>query len=219
MSSLSPPEGEAEKNSDTETASMFYKETRDHIKHEDALINNRMTWLVGLQAFLFGACGFSLSAQATIESARVLLLIAHDPIPGGRDALDGELLKTLTIISRARLGLALTGIGSALGLFVGILAAAFSMGSLVKAWIEKYPAESRTYPQIMGNIKMFKTVGKYAGLSPALTLPWLCIGVWTVLEDSVDLLKYVELATVLVIMLWVIIYYAFKLGRLVEAKT
>jgi hypothetical protein len=205
-------------NSASISPDMFYKETRDHIKHEDMLINNRMTWLIGLQAFLFGAYGFSLSAQSTVESARVSLSLAKDV---SDSALNLELTNSLTIISTARLGFALTGICSALALFVGIVAASFSMGSLVKVRNEKYPKECQQYPQIMGNTKIFRTVGKYAGLSPALTLPWVCIYVWGVLgvlEDKIDLLKYIEIATILVFCLWIIIYLAFKVGRWVEAK-
>jgi hypothetical protein len=155
----------------------FYRETRRQIQHEDRLINYRVRWLLVLQAFLFGAYGFSLSAQAISEK---------------------EHLSDLTdLIMRTRDGLALAGILASFLLLFGIIAAAISMASLVAAW-EKRPEQVRAeFPQIIGRVRIGR-LGRgtfHLGLLPTYLLPVVSCTAWLLLHpDKLQIVAYTAAA-------------------------
>ena len=39
---------------------------RDYIKHEDDLVNHRLTWLLTIHGFLYATCGFTLQARPEV---------------------------------------------------------------------------------------------------------------------------------------------------------
>src|SRR3954447_26689699 len=85
------------------------------IKHEDGLCNQRMTWLITLQSFLFGAYGFSLGSGLT----------------SGKELLE-----------MARNGFFFMGCASSLVIFVALFAAKKSIDRLVDKVIAHPPPGS-----------------------------------------------------------------------------
>lgn len=137
----------------------FYKAIRDQIVHEDNLCNQRMTWLITLQAFLFGAYGFSLSAESNQNGVNL------------RD----------TIIT-ARTGMAMVGILSSLVVIVALFAAKRSIDRLVDRWYDSYPEEAKTFPQIIGNYAPAKRRGTRLGQVPIFSIPIIFPLVWLYIQ-------------------------------------
>lgn len=61
---------------DQSEAIKLYEVFRDYLKHEDALVNNRLTWTLTIQGFLFAAYG--LSIQKRLDVLEKLSPNAHD---------------------------------------------------------------------------------------------------------------------------------------------
>ena len=147
--------------SDKPHTDFFYKAIRDQIEHEDHLCNNRMTWLITLQAFLFSAYGFSLSAQAVLRD-------------GNSDLV--------SIINNARLCFAAVGVASSLAILAALGAATLSISRLVAKWY-KVPAKVRSrYPQIIGNSTKDRPGGTRLGQLPLFTIPVVSIVLWAIIS-------------------------------------
>ena len=147
--------------SDKAHVEFYYKELRDHIKHEDNLCNNRMTWLITLQAFLFSAYGFSLSAQAVIKNDNAELS---------------------SIISSARLCFAAFGVVSSWAILLALTAAALSISRLVARWYEVPAIVRMKYPQIIGNSTKQRPGGTRLGQLPLFLIPVASIVMWAVIS-------------------------------------
>lgn len=148
------------------TNEKFFELTRAQIEHEDRLINNRVTWLLSLQAFLFGAYGFTVSAQATLLAQKVDV-----------SALD--------FVDHARRGLAIMSFFASVVLLTGVAAAAGSMAQLVSRWddrLRKAGNVDSDYPQVIG--RAVSGLGIYGGLAPTYALPVLAALVWVFLEPN-----------------------------------
>lgn len=55
-----------------EQVEQIYALYRDYLKHEDGLINHRVTWLVGVQSFLIATFGFAYQKKYEILSKALL---------------------------------------------------------------------------------------------------------------------------------------------------
>jgi hypothetical protein len=133
----------------------FFELTRKQIEHEDSLVNNRTTWLLSLQAFLFAAYGFSLSAKSNLK-----------PLGGPTSTIDEKYTQQLQtsleishqLINSARVLFAWMTFLSSIVLLCGIAAAAASMNKLVKQWRDRVKAKSigeTAYPQIIGRLFLY----------------------------------------------------------------
>lgn len=145
-----------------------YNSTRDHVKHEDDLINHRMTWLITLQAFLFGAYGFSLSAEASLTT------ISNAQLFGKRDLV-------LLDIYSARAGLAYIGVASSAIMLFPLISAGRAILRVARDWNEYVSnlTPPIQVPNIIGNAD--RPLMYYLGLVPILGLPIASIGVWLLL--------------------------------------
>ncbi|AFY37151.1 hypothetical protein Lepto7376_0753 [[Leptolyngbya] sp. PCC 7376] len=130
-------------------AQKFYELTREQIKHEDQLLNNRTTWLLVLQGFLFSAYSISISAEA--------IALNHNSFQ--------ELEERLNLVRKC---IAISGITSSIVIAIGILAASRSIYALVKSWDKNFDQQQKSqYPQIIGK----ELLGIRGGLIPVLVLP------------------------------------------------
>jgi hypothetical protein len=133
----------------------FYTQLRDQIVHEDNLCNQRMTWLIALQAFLFGAYGFSLSAEGAA---------------GAKDISQ--------VINSARTGFAVAGVLSPIPVLAALWAAVRSIGALVDRWHRDFPESVGRSPQIIGNHSPERSRGTLLGQTPLFAIPVLLSAVW-----------------------------------------
>jgi hypothetical protein len=156
-------------------ATKFYKLIRAQIVHEDNLCNHRMTWLVALQAFLFGAYGFSLSAESGPNASAIAETIA-----------------------KARAGIALVGMITPIVTAAAIWAAIRSIGRLVDRWHERSPDEVNSHPQIIGNHSMEYRRGTYLGQVPLMSIPFICFCGWFYIgfENTYPILSYLAYVAV-----------------------
>jgi hypothetical protein len=54
---------------DPREAVCIYQQFRDYAKHEDGLINNRMTWIFNIHGFLYATYGFTIQKKLEVISA------------------------------------------------------------------------------------------------------------------------------------------------------
>lgn len=172
----------------------FFKQTRDQIKHEDNLINNRVTWLIAVQAFLFAAYGFAFSSQSTaiasiVKEANLSKegLQQFSKIIAEVCKADSSPVEFISSVEYAKETLAAIGVLSAGLIMWGIVAAAKSMGDLVDGW-ERGPGKrcAENYPQIIG--RGVPPQGIIAGLVPPFALPISFCIMWIYLEKAKPLI-------------------------------
>jgi hypothetical protein len=136
----------------------YYLQIRDQIKHEDNLSNNRMTWLISLQSFLFAAYG--IAANGTKSE----------------------------LIDAARIAFSLTGIFSSIAITLALFAAKHSVNKLVEAWFatEYFKHRSKDdYPPIIGTYSEENSKGTRLGFLPLLMIPLFCSCSWLVILSGV----------------------------------
>ena len=90
---------------DFERASWFYEKIREQVRSEDSLYNQRIIWLISMQAFLFATLGLILQAYLTEEINRssplltgsfilialtgiLVAMVANQVLANGRNALN-----------------------------------------------------------------------------------------------------------------------------------
>jgi hypothetical protein len=54
---------------------LIYKTFREYIRHEDALINNRMTWVFTIHGFLYATYGFTIQKKLEVDNNIVSTLV------------------------------------------------------------------------------------------------------------------------------------------------
>lgn len=126
----------------------YYLQIRDQIKHEDNLCNNRMTWLISLQSFLFGAYGFTANISPSNTS-----------------------------IETARSAFCTVGIISASAIALSLMASRQSSNKLVDRWFASI-YYSDAFPPIIGTYSKIKRRGTRLGYYPLLIIPSGCIIAW-----------------------------------------
>lgn len=57
-------------------AVLIYQQFRDYAKHEDGLINNRMTWIFNIHGFLYATYGFTLQKKLEIISSNSTTILS-----------------------------------------------------------------------------------------------------------------------------------------------
>lgn len=127
---------------------------RELIRHEDGLINNRVTWLLVLQGFLFNAFVGGVGLLFGKESSR--------PIPGA-------LVVTGLIV------IALLGIATNI-IILNVTNIAFQQMERVRDWWNKTGLSER-FPPLSGQLGR----GMFYRLFSTGRMPFFLIGAWVVL--------------------------------------
>lgn len=139
-----------------------YEIHRDYIKHEDSLINNRLTWLLVVQGLIFSAYSGLTTTMVNIYAGCDKNCLTN---------LDSQLSSIQRLLSTlAWVGL-LVGIA---GLF-GIIAA---MATIDKLSSVSFPAD---FPNLTGGGN--RTAKLFGRLTP-LAIPLIIIGAWLFLAFS-----------------------------------
>jgi hypothetical protein len=135
-------------------AADFYQLIHEQISNEDSAMNQRVNWLIISQSFLFS--GFA-----------TLLSSPPNPEDGSYAKLHDLLLQLIPGISLA----------TSVLIYVGIIISLVYMSDLRKSF-QTYPKDNTIehYPPIQGT-----TLARRLAHIPAIAVPLLFIGTWTVL--------------------------------------
>lgn len=133
-----------------------YELIRRRIEHEDNLIVQRLSWLVGSQAFLYTAYAIILNGLATLPPGAAPRFVRHEMF----------LFKLLPLVS----------IGTCALIYIGILAAVKAMAGLRATYRLSVGSEGSALP----GIQVDRTLRRF-GLSAPLLLPPFFVAVWLVL--------------------------------------
>lgn len=129
-----------------------YEVFRDYVKHEDSLINNRLTWLLISQGLIF-------NAYSTLEKSKIDACINHHAgITADLSALQGAL--------------GVVGLLICVFSFLGIQAARYAIQGLKQTWGTTVDNE---LPALAGGDSKF--ADKFGWL-PALSIPVTLFFAW-----------------------------------------
>lgn len=122
---------------------------RDYMIRENDLINHRLTWGLGIQAFLFAAFGVAL--QAAVAAKAEILASDHNQREEALSRLGAQLdFQQLNLVL---LGIPILGIATIAVVFISVRAARMALKRLSEDWENKvrneYPSEP-FLPQPMG---------------------------------------------------------------------
>lgn len=139
----------------TTDADKAYARLRDYLKHEDSLINWRLTWNFGLQTLLLGGFGYLYRAAG----------------PGKTSELDD-------LHHIGELGMPILGLFLGFASYVGVVAAQRSIAKLSTMWSKAEVEDRSLFPNLAGGGSWFASAfGIYASLGPIFAL----LITWTVL--------------------------------------
>ena len=127
-----------------------YNILRDQLQHEDNLITQRLSWLMGSQAFLFTAYAIVLNGPERAKSVRV-------------GALQDDLLAILPAV----------GLLSAALIYISILAGVLAMFGIHRLAREFCDDAAFRFPPLRGS-----KLKRYMGFASPLVLPPIFIIVW-----------------------------------------
>ena len=141
------------------TAVEYYEIIRRRIEHEDNLIVQRLSWLVGSQSFLYTAYAIVLNGLATPPASTAARFISQQRI----------LYKLLPLVA----------IVTCLLISIGIIAAVRAMAELRCDYQTKFRNSATSLPpiQVRGEIRR-------VGLAAPVLLPMIFIAVWLFLWIS-----------------------------------
>ncbi|HEU4342280.1 MAG TPA: hypothetical protein VFU31_11985 [Candidatus Binatia bacterium] len=130
----------------------YYQIIRSQIEHEDNLINQRLSWFVAAQAFLF--------------SAYAILLNALPQVGVQRFAAQQELLFSL---------IPLVAIGVSILIYITVIAAMLAMANL-RRLLKTHMEDSALLPPVQGYRQTF-----LLGQATPILIPFLFMSSWMVL--------------------------------------
>lgn len=142
-----PSAAQASSTSRKPVSDDVYEAIATQIERENALINQRLSWTLQINGFLFTALAL-LSSRATLDSP--MLLLSNRLIP-------------------------LTGLCVSVGAFLGVLAAHHQLDYLTREWENMAPGDPR--PRPFGNRGQAYLLGVMPSILPAtsLVVVWLCL--------------------------------------------
>jgi hypothetical protein len=129
----------------------YYQIIRSQIEHEDNLINQRLSWFVAAQAFLFSAYAILLNAPSQVRLQSF--------------AKQQEILFSL---------IPLVAIGVSILIYVTIIAATLAMANL-RRLAKNYFEDNALLPPIQGYRKTF-----LLGQATPILIPFLFMSSWIV---------------------------------------
>ena len=161
----------------------LYSVFREYIKHEDDLINNRLSWNLTIQGFLFGAYYFSLQKIADIKIG-----MSQNTIDNPRLVVN-NLLHTIHDLKLFLVVVALVGAGVSLATYASVWAARAAIQNLNTLWAPKKElyrppnVAAEDLPALVGGgLRIAYIVGFLA----ATVMPVVCFIAWCFLgKDAV----------------------------------
>jgi hypothetical protein len=135
----------------------YYNLVRERIEHEDSLIVQRLTWLVGSQSFLFTAYAIVANGLMTQATQPASLHFA------GQLQLLFQLIPVVAILT-------------SVFIYVSILAAVATMHRLRNGYRSRFGPEEDALPPIMT-----ATPARWFGLFAPLLLPLVFTTIWLIL--------------------------------------
>jgi len=113
----------------------LYSAYRDYLKHEDDLINNRLSWNFTIQGFLFAAYTFTLQKASELKGSLLLQLKPLSPGLLSKDLFNSHTLG-LRELHVAMIILALVGLFVSGCVYLSVSAARIAIGELERRWRE-----------------------------------------------------------------------------------
>lgn len=173
-----------------------YETFRNYVRHEDSLINNRMTWLLSIHGFLYATYGFTIQKRIEIvEKYSIIISRTSNQEAAINTKIYGEFSRIPLLLLEMEIFLIIISI-------VGILISWFALKSITAAkqatsnmqniFNTNYYVEEResvghvfdvrslnkqkvTLPDIAGGGNPY---AKKFGLSGSMTTPWILIFSW-----------------------------------------
>jgi hypothetical protein len=160
----------------------IYETFRNYVRHEDTLINNRLTWILTIHGFLYATYGFTLQKELEVMRA----LQHHTPY-------HSPLCYTLSQAEIFLLGIAFVGASISFFGWLSIHAAKQSASSIDRIFrqnnfhdsatlvlngsglnIQTFPGPYK-FPAILGGGRKYSV--KF-GVSASITIPWILFASW-----------------------------------------
>lgn len=150
----SPSDEKFDAYKETEHARAVYKAYRDYEEHENTLLNQRVTWLITMQAVTLATFGFSIQKQYELAQ-KIRELWSHLPVPDSAKVVSyvpPELEVYDVRFAVLLTGLALVGMASAITSLIGIIAAKTAQEELRERWRKHHSetAQILKLPNIAG---------------------------------------------------------------------
>jgi hypothetical protein len=130
----------------------YYQIIRSQIEHEDNLINQRLSWFVAAQAFLFSAYAILLNAPAQVRLQRF--------------ATQQEILLSL---------IPLVAIAVSILIYITVIAALLAMANL-RRLLKNHMEDSALLPPVQGYRQTF-----LLGQATPILIPFVFMSSWIVL--------------------------------------
>jgi hypothetical protein len=148
---------------------------RDYVKREDELINQRLTWNLAIQGFLFATYGFSLQKLAEVQSKA---LIEKGAEFAKQVATHSDVIHLKSLVAL----MPWVGALMAFVVWLAILAARLAIAQLNKNWNDAKGIHTGTQPDLPdllgGGVAFANSLGFWAPLAIPLifVVGWAWIG-------------------------------------------
>ncbi|HTI70203.1 MAG TPA: hypothetical protein VMF06_09560 [Candidatus Limnocylindria bacterium] len=173
----------------------FFKHCRRQIEHEDTLVNQRLTWFITFQGFLFTAYGFSMMAESSSLTGRI-------PVPEAYE----RFIENLLWMRHGMVGL---GILSSFIALLGVMAAYRAVKDNEKT-MEQFPWLSpegrRLFPHIIG-----AGTSNLMGILCGTLFPFLTGGGWIFLGNLHGTALWIAVALLTLLFVWAVRFTLIKL--------
>ena len=186
----------AKSSEEAADALAFFDRCRRQIEHEDALVNQRLTWFITFQGFLFTAYGFSMMAESSSLSS-----LAQAPA--------GSYARFMDNLLWMRHGMVGLGLLSSIVALVGVMAAYRAIKNNERE-MEQFPALSpsgaRLFPRIIG-----AQTSNLMGILCGTLFPFLSGGGWIFLGNLQGPALWTAVAIVTTLFIWAVHFTLIKL--------
>jgi len=158
----------------------LYDRLRDHIKHEDNLINQRLSWFLGFQ-------GLFIVAFGTILAKDEAILAKNKP----------ELLTLVLFL------LCFIGYATCISSIVSVNAAISSIIELKRKWIHENPdakCDNSTYPHLFYEDNSIVSIAGQYSYQFIMMIAWTTLHVIIIFKGSIPSKRYMYIASLMVLM-------------------
>ena len=196
-------EKRAQNQQEADEASLFFRYCRQQIEHEDTLVNQRLTWFITFQGFLFTAYGFSMMAESSS-------LGSFEKAPVESYA---RFMQNLEGMRHGMVGL---GILSSIVALTGVMAA-FRAVKDNEREMEQFPslspAGNKLFPHLIG-----AGTSNVMGILCGMLFPFLTGGGWIFLGNLHGLRLWIAVAILALLLIWAVRFTLIKLELLIPFR-